>query len=69
MFGMRSVMFGVLGRRHTGRIRRVACGSFVRRRTHEFLSSRGEGTLAARSEEDVILYVFGDDLEACFKRQ
>ena len=26
-------------------------------------------TLAAGSEEDVTLYVFGDDLEACFKRQ
>ena len=52
MWGERAVCFefwrcGEWGRRHTGGIQNVACGSFVRLRTHEFLSHRGKEPKAA----------------------
>ena len=92
MFGMRSVMFGALGRRHTGRMvyclrepkaagpARIPCGvpppckrlaSAIRARHgrhgkrtlyRDVAGTEPASTLAAGSGEDVILYVFGDNL-------
>ena len=100
MFGMRSVMFGALRRRHTGRMvyclrkpkaavgrrgfhaacrppcKRLASAIRARHGRHgkrtlyrDVAGTEPASTLAAGSKEDVILYVFGNDLEACFKRQ
>ena len=68
MFGMRSVMFGVLEKRHTGRM--VYCLRELRASADARVPfPQGEGTLAAGSEEGVILYVFGNALESYLKRQ
>ena len=99
MFGMRSVMFGVLGRRHTGRMvyclrepkaaggrrgfhaayrppcKRLASAIHARHGRHgkrtlyrDVAGTEPVSILAAGGEEDVTLYVFGNDLEAYLKR-